>query len=461
MILLTSCLVNNEIEKPNYFASISDKESFSKIIQYDYEVQWNSITDHYSEELGKNYLEFPIMLSNENLIKGNYRISFTLLAIQKDDVNFEFYVVKFYQEVKNDLDLGPNVSFSIPGRFSGLVHVLDNNNEIYFAQKFKDGDILEQRLFTQKGQASDNGRMSEDCYTVTTYHYTDWYVNGVYTDSWLNYISYETFCYNTYLPDLYTYGGGGSGSYGSSIGGDAYNNCGDPVHGCIFKLNDKLLNGEIFEAQINDAALKPCMQPIVADLKNITKGVGSIVTKFAGNNQGWNWTLQDGSLPGGTNANTSQQYNTSTGTVTTTFDASKFTNATNLSIARTILHESVHAYLVVYFRTDPLAASRTYSQLLQDYYQHNNANTAHHIEMTRSFVNEIALALEEYGTSKGYNLTSQFYKDLAWGGLTTTPAFQALSTTDQNRINNTILTEQTGKDSQGNTQQQKGTNAGC
>jgi hypothetical protein len=81
--------------------------------------------------------------------------------------------------------------------------------------------------------------------------------------------------------------------------------------------------------------------------------------------------------------------------------------------------------------------------------------------MTRSFVNEIALALEEYGSTNGYNLSSQFYKDLAWGGLTSTPAFQALSTTDKDRINNTILIEQTGADSQGNNQPQKGSNAGC
>jgi len=38
----------------------------------------------------------------------------------------------------------------------------------------------------------------------------------------------------------------------------------------------------------------------------------------------------------------------------------------------------------------------------------------------------IAVALEEYGISKGHKLSSQFYNDLAWGGLTHTGAFDAL-----------------------------------
>ncbi len=219
---------------------------------------------------------------------------------------------------------------------------------------------------------------------------------------------------------------------------------------------------DIWEDQINDKSLKPCMQTIVNDLKNLTLGsVGQIIQKFSGTVPGYNWEMKDGSLVGGQNAFTNQAYNKTTGTVTTTFDGSKFTNSTELSIARTILHESVHAYLVTYFMTDPLAASKSYPQLLQDYFQLQDANAAHHIEITRSFVNDIAIALQEFGISKGYNLNFQFYQDMAWAGLSATPAFQALSQSDQNRINDTIQIELFGKDSQGNTQFQKGKSAGC
>lgn len=33
-------------------------------------------------------------------------------------------------------------------------------------------------------------------------------------------------------------------------------------------------------------------------------------------------------------------------------------------------------------------------------------------------IDEIAIALEEFGNTQGYNFTSQFYQDIAWSGLT-------------------------------------------
>ncbi|MBD3750323.1 MAG: hypothetical protein IE931_12595 [Sphingobacteriales bacterium] len=51
--------------------------------------------------------------------------------------------------------------------------------------------------------------------------------------------------------------------------------------------------------------------------------------------------------------------------------------------------------------------------------------------------------------------------DLRWGGLTNTPAFNALPTEDQIRIINNILIKQTSYDSSGFLKIQKGTIAGC
>jgi hypothetical protein len=216
------------------------------------------------------------------------------------------------------------------------------------------------------------------------------------------------------------------------------------------------------DERIIDQNLRPCMQPVISDIKNLGQGsVGRIIQRFAGSTPGYNWELTDGRLAGGINAHTSQNYNSSTGTVTTTFDSYKFTNSTDLSVARTILHESIHAYLVAYFRLDPLSASQTFAQLLQDYFQLQDVNAAHHNEMTRNFVNEIAIALQEYGINKGYNLDFEFYQDMAWAGLTTTSAFQALSESVKNRINNTIQVELVGVDTNGNPQAQRGSRIGC
>jgi hypothetical protein len=91
----------------------------------------------------------------------------------------------------------------------------------------------------------------------------------------------------------------------------------------------------------------------------------------------------------------------------------------------------------------------------------NDWNKLHHEEIARSIVNEVALALEEYGKSNGYNLPSQFYQDIAWGGLKDTTTFKNLPFADQQRILNVISTELTGADTNGNAKLQKGKKAGC
>ena len=204
------------------------------------------------------------------------------------------------------------------------------------------------------------------------------------------------------------------------------------------------------------------MQTIMNDLKTLTKGVGQIVVKFAGTNQDYNWEVVDGTLPQGTAAtNPPALYNSSTGTITTTFDSQSWLNATDLSWARTMLHEAVHADLAVYFAINRPGWVATYPQMVAEWGRLQNWNDVHHEEIARSIVNDISLALKEYGAKKGYNLSQQFCDDMAWAGLQNTAVFKSLPTTDQDRILNTIAVELTGKDTNGQNQPQKGTKAGC
>ena len=50
---------------------------------------------------------------------------------------------------------------------------------------------------------------------------------------------------------------------------------------------------------------------------------------------------------------------------------------------------------------------------------------------------------------------------MAWAGLQETDTFKALQPSEQKRILDTILTELTGLDSNGNIKTQKGKKAGC
>lgn len=143
------------------------------------------------------------------------------------------------------------------------------------------------------------------------------------------------------------------------------------------------------------------------------------------------------------------------------FDTSSWPVATNLSWARTILHESIHAYLSVYFALDRPGWIASYPQMVEEWGRINNWNDVHHEEIARSLVQDIALSLKDYGDSKGYNLPVQFYEDLSWGGLQNTSTFNSLTNSEKNRILNVIAVELTGKDLNSQNKSQKGSPSNC
>lgn len=233
---------------------------------------------------------------------------------------------------------------------------------------------------------------------------------------------------------------------------------------------EKQARDEFNYNKIDDSKLKPCMQTILNDVKNLSLGSAAhVIQRFSGAIPGYNWEVKDGTLPSLENAATSTNFNTSLGIVTTTFDASKFVTATDLSVARTILHESIHAYVVAVTYntlTDPVQRQT----LLGPDWGSVFLNYGHDY-ITNNYLGPIADALEEFGRNRGYSFTRQFYEDLAWGGLTNyqmppnaeTALFRQIvpSSADRARIRNTISVEQVGIDMSGATKTQKGKNAGC
>jgi hypothetical protein len=151
---------------------------------------------------------------------------------------------------------------------------------------------------------------------------------------------------------------------------------------------------------------------------------------------------------------------------TTIFDMDKYKEATDLALARTMLHESAHAYLVRYFDSNPAAANKTYAELLEFYDQKGKLEPAHHETFVNTFVQQIAGALSKYGDSKNYKFASadekrQFYQNMAWGGLHTTDAFKALSPSIQKGIMETLQLEQYNQKPSNSTNTQKGTKLKC
>lgn len=158
------------------------------------------------------------------------------------------------------------------------------------------------------------------------------------------------------------------------------------------------------------------LKEVLAEISYLKEGkVGEIIQRFSGANPAWVWTVREGYLPLSTNAETRL---TPQGVVTT-LNYGTLKSATRLSVARTLIHEMIHAYLVLYFRTNKAAAS-AYPRIAAAYrgvVPEPDQNEVHHREMALSFVGEIAAALREYGSSLGLQVDDSVYTDLAWGGL--------------------------------------------
>lgn len=247
-------------------------------------------------------------------------------------------------------------------------------------------------------------------------------------------------------------GGGGPGGMGNGPGG--YGGHGGPSGSSPSLAPTVILN----------ISLTPCQTAVLSNMQMLNNGLlAFIVQKFGGTSTGYNWRLKAGSLPTGTFGSTGS-YNRTSKVIETTFDSYQMRNSTDLSVARTMLHESVHAYLRTYFFNTPLYVRTSYPDLIAAWdlgRLGTNPNIYHHNEMGQGWIGDLAWALKQYGQNKGYNLPDQFYSDLAWGGLEESQAFRNLPQADKDRITDVIRIEATGKDVQGNNQPQRGRNAGC
>jgi hypothetical protein len=85
--------------------------------------------------------------------------------------------------------------------------------------------------------------------------------------------------------------------------------------------------------------------------------------------------------------------------------------------------------------------------LLNNYlekYENDFGDGHHALIVETKFLNDIEEELKHFASSIGYNVNtigSQYFKDMAWGGLQFTDVFKNLQTEDQNRIKNIIAVE--------------------
>lgn len=282
---------------------------FNETISYDYEVDWNSsTTKQYSKELESSFYEFPLNyispLNPEALNKQReegYYIHYKLIATIDDNDAFKFYMAKFYQEIDdNTRNSSYSISINIDNGYKGVTHMFDIENDMVFAKRIEEDRIKNNPILLKK-EFSDNdmaSRVIEDCQTVTTHHYKDWYkqytVDGVtytiYTSTQYLGSTTEEECESYWLPDLNVSGGGGHGTYIKvDPNDDVYQNCSGPK--CKYDIEDESIDWPL-DLEILDNIQAPQINDITDYLKCFDTTQNATITIYAdqpnpGTNETW------------------------------------------------------------------------------------------------------------------------------------------------------------------------------
>jgi len=178
-----------------------------------------------------------------------------------------------------------------------------------------------------------------------------------------------------------------------------------------------------------------CQREIISDASSSCSPIGQVLLNIFESSDDVNLLFTTSNLlPTNTNANTSSQSACNNGIceITITFNQALLQTASDLAIARTAIHESLHAILVRMYENGSLTSSdgqplEGYENLVGAYLDHLsglqvNINKPHH-ELMTEFVEDMATALSFYDNSEQ---SFSFYKKLCWSGLTTTDIFLSL-----------------------------------
>lgn len=312
------------------------------------------------------------------------------------------YIVNLYDLKGTNLSLKYKAHKKLLAR--GTVE--DSNDDDSFWEEYYSNNQLGEVIITGNTRGSFGGWGGSFSFN------TSWFYNGI-----------NSF-FNT-IPNYGNYGGGGGGS--SSPNNDTPNN--DAPNEIINKLKDKA----------------DCVyRKLTKNSANFKK----MIKKFDGDFPVSHLKFEESSnLPLNTNAKTSPPSNY----IITIRINSNNLNRPNLSIARTIIHETIHAEM---FRKilsiidnggdlEGLSRGQWISKLsngdypgIFDYYSRYGVNGMQHEQMAAHYISTISNYLKQFQPG----LSQEIYDSLAWVGLKETTAWNSLALSKRTTINKTIST---------------------
>ncbi|TDQ23732.1 hypothetical protein [Tenacibaculum caenipelagi] len=422
-LLLWNCTQDNT-EANNLNFEFKNKFSLEKLnntfLKNNLIVNWN---DYYLEENTKNnsiVYEFSTSLkgkSSSSDKKQNLFYNYKVLATKNSANDFTFNILKFISTSQKETE---NASYLNTSSFTGTLQEYNLLDEPTRITAYKQGKIVNE--INNKKQISSN-YAAKTPYVgkyvlVVTDFYVDWYrlVGGKYEYVCSSYES--TSVEYVYVEDDYTSGGGTTTSN--------YHSHYDAPHGPDLSLNNHP------EEIIIDSTFKSTKaECILNKLQKMSTTFKSMIQKFDGEFPVSHLKYSvDDSLPDNVNAITD---NGSEYTIEIKLNGNNLSQRTVLGLARTLIHETIHAEMYRKLRSVNYNVSINDFPGIYDYYRrHKNWQ---HEQMAAHYVETIVDMLKEFDNSQNSNT---LYIDLAWEGLQNTVAWNNLSSSEKDRIINSV-----------------------
>tara|TARA_R110001583_G_scaffold25008_1_gene90972 strand:+ start:922 stop:2034 length:1113 start_codon:yes stop_codon:yes gene_type:complete len=337
----------------------------------------------------------------------NISIQYKVIAIPNEDVSYDYYMVKF----TSFSPYGGKVSFNDLTGFSGRISFYDTDGSS-LSKSIYDGGMLVQSIF-EKGtnKASFTGKEDVlECTLETIPVFTDWYYDrGSYYEYAYTEIKYESkwVC-------------GSSGGTAPESGGNSQGFINDGTHGGgsggnsssgYPEFNDEVIGEDRIINTLTGKA--KCVYDNL--MRRTLTNLGIMQNTYIAFNKELNYkehfleyelgVLEPASRTGVTKRVNSIYYKI-------TVNSKQIDNRAPIEIARTIIHESIHALLLKHYDT----GFSSFKDIFKEYIKETtNFSDLNHSIMRDRYIIPIARALEQFDGKSESDFS--YYENLAWGGL--------------------------------------------
>lgn len=440
--------VNFTYEIKNQFSLNNFEDEY---VRENLKVNWIPISQF---EAGKDTVEYGTNLHStaENSI-NNLHHKYSIAAFTNEKKEWDFYVIKYTSSDSTSLI---DLSEENLGEFSGTIKKFDTSGNLITMEGVEDGTITS--TFNRHSKTSNNKYYPAEWedpsdsrwVTVRTYFYTDYWSLLYNSYGQLTGVTYlGSYHYNTRTEYIYVPANEPAPGMGDSVGDDTYHQHDNAPHGPAVSENPHPYEEELEE--------EPAQ--IINQLEGRTN---CIYNKMVDGNNNINWILEN--FNDGTNPSQFDlilRMSTTLGNLTNAstvksgdvfyinINANLIPYRSSLEIARTILHEGIHARLRE-FASRKGSNSVTFPGVY-DYFRRYEKNWDHQ-QMADFYRETIAEGLKQYDNSQH---SWQYYMDLAWEGLSEivdennvegnaiiyTEAWSKLSDSDKQRVLTTISNE--------------------